>query len=644
MIHIEVIQGTQAGRSWDFTSGSVTVGRDRTNDLSIEDIHVSSVHCRIEGDPSGWIVEDLGSTNGTAILRGEERIVLGRGPGAKAPLTAGDVILVGSAGSPVALLVAFAPRVEAGEPGAQDADDSRIVAVARIAELLAVHQQVQRDPDLLARLYAVLSGIRWELSLQQVMSATRAAVLDLLPRATHLCLALRDPASGALVPMLAASRGGDVTPEAFSLSHAIVARVEAERAAVMVANAPVEVGETASIMGAGILSTIAAPLWRGDEFLGVLQVDNRDSPGIFGRVDLDLVLVVASQASLALLNAELYEKLLLAESKLEGENSYLKTLARERKGVVVGSSPAMRQVFQMVAKVKDTPVSVLVLGETGTGKEIVASAVHYGSARAERLFVALNCAAMPESLLESELFGYRRGAFTGADRDKKGLFAVADGGTLFLDEIGDLPPSMQAKLLRVLQEGEIRPLGSSKAQRVDVRLIAATNRDLSKEVQEGRFREDLFYRLNVFPIVVPPLRERREDIAGLANHFLDRYSREFCKRTGGLGQDLVAALTGYDWPGNVRELENEIQRVVIALEEGQIATADLLSPHVRRVASVAGKAAPPTGTLRERMEEVERWILLQALDEHGGNKSETARTLGISREGLHKKLARFGIK
>ena len=638
MVKIEVIQGSQKGRVWEFHKDSIQIGRDPGNDLVIEDIHVSSVHCRLLLRGEAWSIEDLGSTNGTGVTRGQERFVLGKGGLASMTVQDGDVLLVGSAEGPVAL--GFNRDGEAA-PGV---DDTQVLAVARIQDLVNVHDEVQRDPDLVARLYNVLGGLRWELDLQKVLATCRDAVFEILPGATHLCVALRDATSGGFIPMLFASRSGETDKGGFSLSQAIVQKVVSEQSGLVLANAPEEVGETASIMGAGILSTMAAPLWKADEVLGVMQVDNRDAPGMFGRPDLNLLLVLASQASLSILNAELFEKLSLAERKLDGENRYLKDRVRERQVAVVVSSRAMAEVFDQVEKVKDTPVSVLVQGDTGTGKEIVASAIHYRSKRAERLFVAQNCAAIPENLLESELFGHAKGAFTGASRDKKGLFAVADGGTLFLDEVGEMPSSIQGKLLRVLQEGEVRPLGSNRSVKVNVRLIAATNRDLKTEVAQGRFREDLFYRLNVFPIRVPALKERVEDVPDLANHFLTKYAREFGKRVRGISQDVLDVLVGYDWPGNVRELENEIQRVVIAIEDDQIATADLLSPHIRKVERLVQEAAPRAGTLKQRIEEVEKWIITQALAEHGNNKSQTAKALGISREGLHKKLGKFGVK
>ena len=303
----------------------------------------------------------------------------------------------------------------------------------------------------------------------------------------------------------------------------------------------------------------------------------------------------------------------------------------------------MRTLTAQLDKVVDTRVTVLIEGETGVGKELVAAAVHYRSRRRDKLFVGQNCAAMPENLLESELFGHKKGAFTGAHEEKKGLFEIADGGTLFLDEVTEMPLSLQSKLLRVLQEGEIRPIGATQERRVNVRIVAATNRNLEKEVAEGRFREDLYYRLKVFPLRVPPLRERREDIPTLAQYFLTRYTTEQGKSTGGFSQQTMELLQGYDWPGNVRELQNEVQRLVIQVDQGGFVTPDLLSPRVRQVEGMIERVKPAKGTLKEMMDQLERWLLIEALREHLNNKTKAAQALGITREGLHKKLRSFGL-
>jgi Nif-specific regulatory protein len=257
--------------------------------------------------------------------------------------------------------------------------------------------------------------------------------------------------------------------------------------------------------------------------------------------------------------------------------------------------------------------------------------------------VIVDLAGIAPSLLESELFGHVKGAFTGAHADRAGAFERAQGGTVFLDEIGEMPLPLQAKLLRVLQEGEVRPIGATQVKSVNVRIVAATNRNLEQEVSAGRFREDLYYRLKVFPIRVPPLRERREDVPPLAQYFLERYTREIGKPVAGLSQAALEALSAYDWPGNVRELENEIQRLVIQADAGEIAGVELLSPEIRKVEAVISDAGAAKGSLKDRVEQVEKFILLEVLREHGNNKTSAAKSLGITREGLHKKLKQLGI-
>ena len=397
-------------------------------------------------------------------------------------------------------------------------------------------------------------------------------------------------------------------------------------------------------MGAQIHSTIGVPLWRGgDKILGVLECDNR-AVGLFDERDLDLLLVLCGQAALAIDNALLYQELKVAEEKLRGENRYLR--ARQQGPNfenIIGSAPAMKTIFAQLEKVIDTRATVCISGETGTGKELIANAVHSQSRRRDKMFVAQNCAALPETLLESELFGHKKGAFTGADHDKKGLFEIADGGTLFLDEIAEMSLTLQAKLLRVLQEGEVRPVGAPKARIVDVRIICATNKSLPKEVEMGRFRQDLFYRLMVFPIQLPALRERVEDIPTLTQHFLNKYTAEMRKSVAGVSQEAMHQLCAYSWPGNIRELENEVQRLVIQVDDGALVGPEDLSPQIRKVESLVERVSPPKGTLKDMLDHVERWLLIQALKEHGNNKTQTAAALGITREGLHKKLAKLGV-
>jgi len=311
---------------------------------------------------------------------------------------------------------------------------------------------------------------------------------------------------------------------------------------------------------------------------------------------------------------------------------------------LIAESTAIRAALELVDRAQHSSATVLLTGETGTGKEVLARAVHDGSPRSRRAFVAVNCAAFPDTLLESELFGYAKGAFTGADRTKQGLFELADGGTLFLDEIGETSGPLQAKLLRALQEREIRAVGGSRSRKVDVRLIAATNRDLRREIHHGHFREDLYYRLAVFPIDVPPLRERTADILPLVRHFLSRHGEREGKAGCRLTPEAANLLLTHTWPGNVRELENEVQRALALSEPGDRIPPDRLSKRVTGILEPARAVLHEGETLAETLGRVEAWLLRRALDQNEGRRAETARRLGITREGLYKKMKRLGIE
>ena len=334
----------------------------------------------------------------------------------------------------------------------------------------------------------------------------------------------------------------------------------------------------------------------------------------------------------------------IEHGRLKTENRILQSQLhlRYRFERIVGSSPALRRVLDVVEKVADTDSTVLVTGESGTGKELIARALHYNSRRAERMFVTVNCGAIPEELLESELFGHVRGAFTNAVSHREGRFSVANGGTIFLDEIGDMSPNLQVKLLRVLQDQTFEPVGSSKTIQVDVRVIAATNQDLEFAIKEKRFREDLYYRLNVIPIEIPPLRERREDIPLLMHHFLDAMNREQGKGAGTtISQEALDRICEHSWPGNVRELENLIERLVILRGEGEISVEDLPGTFKKGPATVrAGAPRIPVGGLafNEVVDHFEADLILQALEQTHWNKNRAAQLLGLNRTTLIEKI------
>lgn len=332
--------------------------------------------------------------------------------------------------------------------------------------------------------------------------------------------------------------------------------------------------------------------------------------------------------------------------RLNRKVSYLsdELQGRYQYGGMIGKSPVMQSVYELVAKLKDVDTPVVVTGESGTGKELVARAMHYMGSRKNEHFVDINCAAIPESLLEMEFFGYKRGAFTGATTDKKGKFEVADKGTIFLDEIGDMPITLQGKLLRVLQEKQFTPIGSNENKTIDVRVVAATNRDLWQLVQDGKFRNDLYFRLNVITIRLPPLRERKQDIPMLASKFIVQLNDEHKREVKGITKEAERILLTYDYPGNVRELQNIIEFAMIMCNDAYIEASDL--PKNVREAAQSGQIPFETGIHTEvgTLREIEKHAIIQSMERNNGNQRKTAEELGISERGLHNKLKEYGYK
>jgi formate hydrogenlyase transcriptional activator len=387
----------------------------------------------------------------------------------------------------------------------------------------------------------------------------------------------------------------------------------------------------------GVQSGCFLPLVRGDRKIGVLHLLDRH-PHRFSEADADFLQQVSNQVAIALDNAMQYREVDESRERLAGETNYLRTEIRAERGFdeILGETPAIQAVLRHISTVAPTNSTVLIQGETGTGKELVARAIHNLSSRRENLFAKLNCAAIPSGLLESELFGHEKGAFTGAIAKKVGRFEVADQGTLFLDEVGDIPAELQPKLLRVLQEQEFERLGSSRSIQVDVRLVAATNQDLGRMVEDRSFRADLYYRLNVFPIRLPALRERREDIPLLTLHFVAHYAKQMSKTIDVVSPETMEALIRYEWPGNIRELQNFIERAVI------LSQTNSLSAPVSELTRPRENSSPAPITL----EDAERGHILQALRETQwvlGGLDGAAHRLGMPRTTLIYKMRRLGI-
>jgi Nif-specific regulatory protein len=388
-------------------------------------------------------------------------------------------------------------------------------------------------------------------------------------------------------------------------------------------------------------SLLAAPLRNfAGQIIGAFEVLN-SARGAFSADDEEILVALAAQAGVAIETAQLLEDLRRHRDQLSKENVQLRREIEGRFSIrkILGNSRRVQDVLKLIEQISHSSVNVLITGESGTGKELAAKAIHYHSPRARQLFVALNCAAIPENLLESELFGIEKGVATGVD-PRKGKFETAHGGTLFLDEIGDLSPTAQAKLLRVLQEGVIERIGGRKEIAVDVRILSATNKDLAAEIKNGRFRQDLYYRLKVVHIQMPALRDIPEDIPLLTNSLVTSYSREMKKPEVDLSPEVLASLQAYAWPGNVRELENEVKRLVASCSGRTITVADLSESLRGSVVS----ATKRTSSLKATVADLEKRMITEALKDSRHNQRHAANALGLSRQGLIKKMKRYGIK
>lgn len=442
------------------------------------------------------------------------------------------------------------------------------------------------------------------------------------------------------------------SPEA-SISRHLIREAIDRRETVITARAATERDEYASATGLDLKSVMVSPLVNRGRILGALYLDEPDRVGVFDDEDVSTLEAFCDTAAIALLNARQVEEL---KTRMESQRLRLRRVQIEmrrrdeedvrRFGNLVTHSPKLKRVFDLLARVAETSFPVIVQGESGTGKELLAKAIHYSSLRREEPFVPMNCAAVPETLLDSELFGYQAGAFTGAVRGHKGLFEQADKGSLFLDEIEEMSPAMQGKLLRVLQEGEVRRVGGKATVKVDVRVIAATNKDIQEMVETGTFRRDLYYRLNVVPIELPPLAERPEDVPLLIDHFLEAAAERLRRPSRPLSAEALRALARHEWRGNVRELEHAVEHAVALASGDEIGVGDLPAPVVHG----GGRPAVPEGaahTFKEAKQQTidafEREFISRALERHGGNLTHAAEEMGMYRQHLQVKVAKLGI-
>jgi len=577
----------------------------------------------------------------------------------EAGIRSGLLVPLGSGGRVIGALVAtaLAPHAYA---------ESQLATLAQIADLIGpfienvvLLQRERRRRRRLKALEGLTRALGASLNVRDVFARLAEAVRPVLD--FEIMGVVVVSASGREVEMLAEVDDSPMmeTPERIPLEDFSLADRLLAGETVLVHDAPMELdrncpGDRLIIDGGG-RSSLIAPLVFTARVGGALYFGKR-RPFWFDRMDVEVAIAVAARVVLAIQHQRLAEeqrRLASVEThakRLEQRLESLRDELGERYGFdrIIGRSPALREVLARAAKVAPTEATVLLTGESGTGKELVARAIHHASQRADGPFVAINCAALADTLLESELFGHERGSFTGADRQKPGRFELAAAGSLFLDEVGELSAAVQAKLLRVLQEREFQRVGGTATLQADVRLIAATNKDLSREVDAGRFRDDLFYRLNVFTIHLPALRERGDDVLLLADHFVGTLGARMAKADVGLSRDARDSLLAHTWPGNIRELQNAVERALIVSDGGLLTTAQL---------SISARPSPPSVTDRravpppasgpasaEPLADVEKRLVLDALKNTKGNKSKAAEVLGISRSQLYTRMKRHGIE
>jgi transcriptional regulator with GAF, ATPase, and Fis domain len=645
-----VVSGPLQGRGYPLRGSSCSIGRQKDRDIQVLDLAVSRCHCQLERAPiedpgampvasasaeaaaGAWRIRDLESRCGT-FVNGE--------PVRERVLVHGDVVQVAS----TTFLFLLHDGGEAEAPA-----DSHLLVQSTIQKRLEEH------PLLLDASAALPSAEQERGALLQLCTAVQAArdvealsaaLLDHLMKWLPIdrCCVLVAGAGASERPSpaeleIVAARGPDAAAGAPTVSRAVLGRALAEPVALLCSDVSADPALAAaeSLEAVRVRALLCVPLASRDRVLGAIYVESSRRHELVER-HLDLALAAAAIAQLALANLAQLGWLRRENQRLRGQGAAAR--------LMVGESPAMKRLHALIHRVGATSSTVLIRGESGTGKELCAHAVHSASARAEGPFVAINCATLSETLLESELFGHEKGAFTGAVARKIGKVELAHGGTLFLDEIGELPLALQARLLRVLQEREIDRVGGTKPIAVDVRIVAATNRDLEGVMRAGRFREDLFYRLNVVALSTPSLRDRREDISLLARHFARIYGDRAGRLVVGISDAARAALVAYDWPGNVRQLGNVIERALVLGSDETIQLEDLPDEVLAVRAPAAGgegRAGAENETFHDLILATKRRLILEAYERAGDDHQRAAALLGVHANSLHRLIRTLGLK
>ncbi|OQX70291.1 MAG: Fis family transcriptional regulator [Sorangiineae bacterium NIC37A_2] len=574
-----------------------TIGRAAGNDIAIPNATLESHHAQIVFSGRDFEIEGLSGSDAITINGKRKR---------RARLVNGDRLCLGDAQFSFSMLSELLPAASDRAP-------------ASGGDLEALH-----------RLYQFSEKLVSTESVDQLLETLLDNVLEMTGAARGMVLLVETHEGVAPSLTVRASRNvqaGELDGPSRGISDSIVRQVIESKRPVIVSDALTDTkfSQSESVIALQLSSVMCAPLVARGEVIGALYVANDEIKSLFEKRQLDILTVFAGQASLLLTNAMLVSALRADKQKLEAE------LGDKRFGEIIGACPSMLEVFKKLQKVATTDISVLITGETGTGKELIAREIHRRSERASGPFVTVNCGAIPENLMESEMFGHVKGAFTGAIASRGGRFQQANGGTLFLDEVGELTPQLQVKLLRALQERMVTRVGDSRPEKADIRVVSATNRNLEDMISEGTFREDLYYRLNVVNLWLPPLRERGDDVFIIAKALLSKYADELGSKVRGFSPAALSAIKRYYWPGNIRQLENRLKKALVLCDQ------DLLTPEDLDLGT---DAAEPILPLERAKEEFQRRYVLEALERNNGNRTQTARDLGVDPRTIFRHLER----
>jgi Nif-specific regulatory protein len=626
-----VIAGPSKDSTIPLPDGEATLGRDPTNGVAVADASVSRKHCLLRRDEDGrFQIKDLDSRNRTLIngLAVKEQW-----------LRHGDEIATGDS----VFLFLTEDEDQPVPTSRVEFDDSHFSAETKVIhprEVLYLQPErllrelpatspVARNLNALLKISRVVHAIR---DLEELQAQLLDLIFEVMPAGRGAIL-LAEGAAQEFTCLYARTRQAG-QPQLVRVSRTIARQVMQENVAILGMDVPTSdtLRDVESLVASEVRSLLCVPLTVFQRVIGCIYLDSTNSANRFQEDHLQLLAAIAGISAVALDNARRLQW-------LEQENQRLTTEVRQEQSLV-GEGARMQEIFQFLARVAPTDSTVLIEGESGTGKELAARALHRKSPRANKPFVAINCAAIPETLLETDLFGHERGAFTGAAGQKKGRLEVADGGVVFLDEIGELAPALQVKLLRVLQEREFERVGGTHTIKIDIRLIAATNRDLAEAVRTGDFRQDLYYRLAVVRLTMPPLRERREDIPMLARHFLQKNAKRSNLKPRPISREAMAALVHYEWPGNVRELENAIERALVMGSSDAVLLEDLPESLLEQESA----AEMHEGKYHASLKELKKQLIVDAVEQTRGNYVEAAAILGVHPNYLHRLIRNLGLK